>query len=163
MKARSENRIGEPAEFSRRRTLKVCVLYEEMADWERAWLMLDHLHTSSGVKFKVDWYSFDELPMLFDKARDQATEADVLLVANARRRRVPKELRRWLEAVRSTPTGKAAAVIGLFTTEDSQDGICPWELLLEDIALATGRDLFIRTTEGAIDSAAVQNVFDNSR
>lgn len=138
------------------------MLYEEMADWERAWLMLDHLHTSTGVEFMVDWFSFDELPMLFERARVQAVEADVLLVANTRRRSVPKVVRRWLKTVRSTPFGKSAAVIGLFTTEDSQDGICPWELLLEDIALATGRDLFIRATEGETESRPVQNVFDNS-
>lgn len=127
--------------------LRVCVVYEGIPDWRRAWMLLDHLRSTTDVTFAVEWFEFDELPLFFEKACKMAVTADLVLVASSKRQPVPGHVHRWLMAVRERTEHQPAALIGLFSESDPGERVCPWERLLQDIAIASGRDLFIRATD----------------
>lgn len=127
--------------------LRVCVVYEGTHDWRRAWMLLDHLHTAADVTFAVEWFEFDELPLFIEKASKSAGRADLVVVASSKQRPVPALVHRWLMSIRDHTGDQPAALIGLFSESDSGEAVCPWERLLQDIAIASGRDLFIRATD----------------
>ncbi len=147
--------------------LRVCVVYEGVRDWRRAWLLLDHLHIAADVVFAVEWFSFEELPMFFERACREGAGAELVVLARSKRQPVPVDVHRWLMAVRDEVGLHPAALIGLFSEAEPGERVCPWERLLQDVAVAGGRDLFIRTTDAvpavpAPDEVG-QTVFKNLR
>jgi len=129
------------------RPLRVCALYEGIRDWRRVGRLLDRLREATDTAMEVAWFEFDELPMFFDRACRDAASADLVLVAGSKRRPVPRPVHRWLMAVRDRRALQPAALIGLFSESDPNRAVCPWERLLQDVAIASGRDLFIRSMD----------------
>lgn len=147
MNARAKRSDGGTGGGSPAGSIRVCVLYGQIRDWRRAWLLLDRLHAATGVTFNTEWFSFAELPVLAAKAGATASDSELVLVSASKITEVTKSLSELLEVVKAHPIDVPGAVIGLFADSKAGGTDCPWEDTLHRAAWSSGRDLFIHSTD----------------
>lgn len=164
MNARTKYTNDEKRERSPDGGIRVCVLYGQIRDWRRAWLLLDRLHTATGVTFNTEWFSFAELPVLAPKAGATAADSELVMVSASKITEVTKSLSELLEVVKAHPIDVPGAVIGLLSDSEADGTDCPWEDTLHRAAWSSGRDLFIHSTDPDSEQRRpLQLLHENSR
>jgi len=147
MNARTKRYDGDTGGRNSGGSIRVCVLYGQIRDWRRAWLLLDRLHSATDVTFNTEWFSFPELPVLATKAGATAAASELVLVSASKITEIPKAVSELLDTVKAQPVELPGAVIGLFVDSTVCGANCPWEDALHRAAWSSRRDLFIHSTD----------------
>ncbi len=110
-----------------RPVFRVVIVYDDFASGKRAMDTCNFLvcQLGGGIELRTSMWKFDVLrtAKLHQIAVEDAIEADVIIVANARNAGLPAEVKRWVDGWAMRKQGQAAALVALldFTGEDVQE------------------------------------------
>ena len=142
---------------------RVVMAYDDFAAGKRAIDTCNFLvsRLGDGIELRSSMWKFDVLRSvkLHQIAVDDAIEADVIIVANARNVGLPEEVKQWIHAWAPRKAGQAAALVALldFTGTNTQESTLAHAFLKE--AAATAKIDFlphaIRSTRSRLPRVAV--------
>ncbi|MFO1475384.1 MAG: hypothetical protein U1F98_01875 [Verrucomicrobiota bacterium] len=128
---------------------RVVMAYDDFLSGQRALATCQFLSTrlGRGVELRSSMWKFDVLrnPGLARMAVEDASEADVIIIANAPRTGLPNEVRAWIQSWLPRKKGQFAALVALmdFTDKDNRESR-EAHAFLKRAAAETGIDFLSR-------------------
>jgi hypothetical protein len=114
---------------------RVMMAYDDFTSGKRAMAICNFLacQLGGGVELRSSMWKFDVLrsARLNQIALDEAAEADVIIVANARSAGLPEQVQKWVAEWVPRKRGQAAALVALvdFTGEDKDQSALTYAFL----------------------------------
>lgn len=132
---KSPQGIAASAGAGPKSVFRVVMVYDDFAAGKRAMDACNFLvsRLGGGIEVRSSMWKFDVLrsAKLNQMAVDDAIEADVIIVANARNSGLPEEVKEWVNGWVPRKRGQAAALAALldFTGENPRDSTLAYALL----------------------------------